>query len=801
MSASPWSRSGSRRHGRFSVQGGIHHPMSVPGAGIDAHLRVSDLAVQAAKNEIARERQPAPAPVRSAPTRASARKSRPGTWERPINRAQREPAAVETADLEGQRSKQSQRKGGATAAPRNAPSAAANAATDDATGVNRATPATRSPPAGASMRLSASALMPASASGCAKPAKSCGRPAWETGSSSHGFVTSPAQTRRQQATQETEGASPARAQQYRHLPARKPQAGIVAPRQDTGPQEPRPCYPKNMLRTISGCGRRGTTDGSATVSCYNAPIGICALRPGSIVVADSQNDRLRWLRRQPGSDDPGEWISTSIGGDSWHRPQGVCSAEGGRAALVCDTGHHRVRIVQLPGDDAALSGDAAAAEALVATLAGSGVRGHIDGSAESAAFNGPAGVCFASDGSVIVADSGNCCIRRITRRRDGGGGLLVSTIAGPGTRGHVAPVGTAGHCDGAGFEALFSSPVGITPCAGGRLLVADRKNHALRLLVPPAAVDHGGFGNGWSVQTVAGHECTAGLVDGACISARLSGPCAAVELADGSALVVDSANHALRRLDVHVARGDATVAQAAAAKRPGEARRWLRSYKATHGTWASVSTITLPCAAKPPGAAEGAEAFANYEPPVYLPRGIAVLEDHTDCSPKEVVVAIADSGNQRVRVVTLGGDSLCLADDERNLMASAHTERAAAALLLNGGAGASAGPRPLPPQGSFFAAAPRPPSFAINEHTDDTTRRLLEESSAAAAQRLASAAVCSPARVARRTAVPLQQDGSGESLERENRRLRSLLNIAADKIEVLVSHIEARGIALPSNGV
>ena len=798
--------------------------MSVPGAGIDAHLRVSDLAVQAAKEEIAGDRDVAPAPTPAtnavsvpapapyaAPNNAegaapgSARKSRPqARVRRPTDKAQIETNAPKWSPQQqrpkNQRGPRELGQRSVTELPRRGGNSPAR---------RRATPASQSPPSAATtMRRSTSALLPAAASGKhATSGGGGGRPAWESGTSSHGFITSPTKqhqlsaTRRQRTTtpaqQHVQPASPPRAQQQRQLPNRQRPVGIAAPRQDAQqPPEPEPiAFPKNTPRTISGCGRRGTTDGTATSACFNAPHGICTLSPGSVVVADCQNDRLRWLRRQPGSAEPGEWTATTVGGDSWHRPQGVCSAESGRAALVCDTGHHRVRIVQLPSDDAAMVGNAVEAEALVATLAGSGVRGHVDGPAEVAAFNGPSAVCFASDGSVVVADSGNCCIRRIARRRDGGTGLTVTTIAGPGARGHATPVGTAGYRDGAGFEALFASPSGITPCAGGRLLVVDRRNHALRLLIPPVAVDHGGAGNGWSVQTVVGHECSAGHVDGACAFARLSGPCDAVELADGSVLVTDSANHVLRRLDVHEASGDATVAQAAAATRPGEARRWLRSYKTTHGTWASAHSIMLPYAAAPPSAAEGPDVFAKYEPSFFLPRGLAVLEDNSDCSPKEVVLAIADSGNQRVRVVTLSGDNLCITDDEKNLMASARTERATAALLLNGGAGGE--PRPLPPHGSFAKVA-KQPSFTINEHADERARRMLEKSSAAAAQRLTSVTPCSPPQAAHHAATP-SQNGASQKLMHENRRLRSLLNVAADKIEVLVAHIETHGIGLPSS--
>ncbi|VDB01035.1 hypothetical protein S1OALGB6SA_2133, partial [Olavius algarvensis spirochete endosymbiont] len=61
---------------------------------------------------------------------------------------------------------------------------------------------------------------------------------------------------------------------------------------------------------------------------------------------------------------------------------------------------------------------------VVSTFAGTGIRGHADGTGNTAQFNLPTGVAVDSSGNVYVADIDNHRIRKITPAG------VVSTFAG-----------------------------------------------------------------------------------------------------------------------------------------------------------------------------------------------------------------------------------------------------------------------------------------------------------------------------------------------------------------------------------
>eukprot|EP01043_Picozoa_sp_COSAG02_P095329 COSAG02_NODE_31704_length_528_cov_1899.069930_1_plen_145_part_01 len=140
-----------------------------------------------------------------------------------------------------------------------------------------------------------------------------------------------------------------------------------------------------------------------------------------------------------------------------------------------------------------------------------GQSGHKDGPAHEAQFSGPHCVAVAGDGSLLVADNGNHCIRRVSAD-----GRQVSTVAGA--------AGQSGHKDGPAHEARFSYPYGVAVAGDGSLLVADNGNHCIRRV----------SADGRQVSTVAGAAGQSGHKDGPAHEARFSGPCGVAVAGDGS---------------------------------------------------------------------------------------------------------------------------------------------------------------------------------------------------------------------------------------------------------------------------
>jgi len=100
----------------------------------------------------------------------------------------------------------------------------------------------------------------------------------------------------------------------------------------------------------------------------------------------------------------------------------------------------------------------------VSSAAGSTV-GILDGAAQSARFNEPMSVAVDTQGTIFVADYGNHRIRMVA-------GGVVSTLAGTGP----------GYLDGPAEKARFSYPTDLALDSAGRLFIADRGNHRIRMI-------------------------------------------------------------------------------------------------------------------------------------------------------------------------------------------------------------------------------------------------------------------------------------------------------------------------------
>jgi sugar lactone lactonase YvrE len=119
---------------------------------------------------------------------------------------------------------------------------------------------------------------------------------------------------------------------------------------------------------------------------------------------------------------------------------------------------------------------------VVSTVAGIlGVQGYVNGAAATARFNYPYGVAVDAAGNIYVADANNNAIRKIDTAGN------VTTFAG-GDPGFSGEPGVAGTTDGTGSAALFKYPQGITVDAAGNLYVADTDSPTIRKVTPGRVV-------------------------------------------------------------------------------------------------------------------------------------------------------------------------------------------------------------------------------------------------------------------------------------------------------------------------
>ncbi|HKG47000.1 MAG TPA: hypothetical protein VKB02_09745 [Pyrinomonadaceae bacterium] len=263
--------------------------------------------------------------------------------------------------------------------------------------------------------------------------------------------------------------------------------------------------PDGNVSRIAG-GVEGYGDGVEDKALFNTPSGLAVLPNGDLVVADTTNNRIRQI--------PLRGETSTIAGDGtagyadgpaktakFNGPIGVAVDARGNI-YVADSYNDRIRLISQDGQ--------------VSTVTGQGTPGYADGDRNTALFDTPSGVVVAPDGSVIVADTGNDRLRRISPEGNVTT-LPVTELSSPiglavthdnvlyvtelhrsrvvqiipDGSAHVIAGNNPGFADGSD-EARFNQPTGIAiaPSEDGppKLYVADSGNHLIRKLDPaPAA--------------------------------------------------------------------------------------------------------------------------------------------------------------------------------------------------------------------------------------------------------------------------------------------------------------------------
>jgi hypothetical protein len=163
----------------------------------------------------------------------------------------------------------------------------------------------------------------------------------------------------------------------------------------------------------------------------------------------------------------------------------------------------------------------------ITTFAGGALNGFSGdgGPATSARLNLPMGVAAQPDGGVLIADSNNHRIRRVSP--DG----TITTVAGNGTEGFSGDGGPA-------TAAELDLPVAVAVTRDGGFLIADYLNNRIRRVSPDGTITTVAGTGGWGFSGDGGPATWA----------QLNSVADAVETPDGGLLTSDTGNNRVRRV-------------------------------------------------------------------------------------------------------------------------------------------------------------------------------------------------------------------------------------------------------------
>lgn len=198
----------------------------------------------------------------------------------------------------------------------------------------------------------------------------------------------------------------------------------------------------------------GYADGTGSEAQFYYPTGIDVDADGNVYVADKDSHKIRKIT-------PNGVVSTLAGSTAgttdgtgaaaqFNGPVNV-AVDGNGNVYVTDGNVHLIRKITPAGE--------------VTTVAGS-TQGSANGTGSAAQFNYPYSLAIDATGDLLIADTFNHKIRRLTQAG------VVSTFLGT----------TGGYADGSASTAQFNYPTDVAVAADGRLYFADKDNHKIRVV-------------------------------------------------------------------------------------------------------------------------------------------------------------------------------------------------------------------------------------------------------------------------------------------------------------------------------
>ncbi len=279
-----------------------------------------------------------------------------------------------------------------------------------------------------------------------------------------------------------------------------------------------------VITTIAGTGDGDFSGdgGQAKNAKLHLPQGIAIDANGNILIADSENHRIRQI-------DVSGVITTIAGtgesgfdGDGgpakaakFNLPKDIAIDANGNIIIV-DGSNHRVRMIDVSG--------------VITTIAGTGTLGFSGdgGQAKNAQLHGPEGVMIDPDGNILIADTNNQRIRMI----DVSG--VITTIAGNGN------TGTAGD-GGQATDAQLNFPTDVAFDSDDNLIIADTAGHRIRM------IDTSGV-----ITKVAGNGAGFSGDSGPAGSSQLRFPTSVAIDNDDNLYIADTTNNRLRKITTPV---------------------------------------------------------------------------------------------------------------------------------------------------------------------------------------------------------------------------------------------------------
>ncbi len=281
---------------------------------------------------------------------------------------------------------------------------------------------------------------------------------------------------------------------------------------------------QGQITTIAG-GATFAGDGSAATAARLAlPVGVTVDRSGSIFIADRDNNRIRKVDSTTG-------VITTVAGTGLSG----FSGDGGPATAAALAGPEAVAVDPSGNLLIADSGNyrirrVSADTGIISTVAGGGepTEGIGDGGpATAASVSGVSGITVDLAGNIYVADTGNNRIRRIDAATK-----IIATVAGNGIAAFSGDGGPA-------TQASLSAPERIALDTSGNLFIADSGNSRVRRVSGANGV----------ITTVAGNGKTDFSGDlGPATAAQMDPGGVAVDV-DGNIYIADRGNTRVRKID------------------------------------------------------------------------------------------------------------------------------------------------------------------------------------------------------------------------------------------------------------